>query len=157
MRAGLFRLDGLDDFLRIEGNGGPCGNRSRALARRWRGCSRDLGRRFLSLSEKQPNVSRRRAGELVERSGASPKWRFPDTVGGRPVWSSEREKMMDLRTLDELEEIKRHLYFWAQIGTVSGHEDCDHDLIGEEMACDLSADGDRLGIIIARLHEGLRR
>lgn len=26
---------------------------------------------------------------------------------------------MDLRTLDELEEIKRHLYFWAQIGTVS--------------------------------------
>ena len=64
---------------------------------------------------------------------------------------------MDLRTLDELEEIKRHLYFWAQIGTVSGHEDCDYDLIGEEPACDLSADGDRLGNIIERLHEDLRR
>ena len=66
-------------------------------------------------------------------------------------------RKMDLRTLDELEEIKRHLYFWAQIGTVSGHEDCDHDLIGEEPACDLGADGDRLGNIIERLHEDLRR
>lgn len=37
----------------------------------------------------------------------------------RPNDPMKGRRKMDLRTLDELEEIKRHLYFWAQIGTVS--------------------------------------
>ena len=37
----------------------------------------------------------------------------------RPNDPMKGRRKMDLRTLDELEETKRHLYFWAQIGTVS--------------------------------------